>query len=156
MTQALKDGNTVLTSCDPDMACFIEKEFEADDKQLHVVLSFLEEELEKRGAGRKEMMGLSLALEEAFVNVAHYAYEGKEPGKVWISLAFEGDDVSITLKDQGMEFDPLENKDPDITLKASERKIGGLGIYMIKKTADAVKYERKDGYNILTMKKTYR
>ena len=98
MTQALKDGNTVLTSCDPDMACFIEKEFEADDKQLHVVLSFLEEELEKRGAGRKEMMGLSLALEEAFVNVAHYAYEGKEPGKVWISLAFEGDDISITLK----------------------------------------------------------
>ena len=47
MTQALKDGNTVLTSCDPDMACFIEKEFEADDKQLHVVLNFLEEELEK-------------------------------------------------------------------------------------------------------------
>ena len=153
MTQALKDGNTVLTSCDPDMACFIEKEFEADDKQLHVVLSFLEEELEKRGAGRKEMMGLSLALEEAFVNVAHYAYEGKEPGKVWISLAFEGDDISITLKDQGMEFDPLENKDPDITLKASERKIGGLGIYMVKKSMDEVLYRHEDGCNIFTIKK---
>ncbi len=140
-----------------DQACLVSKEFEADDKQLHAALGFLEEELEKRGAGRKETMSLALALEEAFVNVAHYAYEGfKEPGKVRIALDFKDDIVDVILEDSGIEFDPLKNTDPDVTARAEDRRIGGLGIFMIKKSTDGLFYERKNGRNILTMRKKYR
>ncbi|MBQ1482123.1 MAG: ATP-binding protein [Erysipelotrichaceae bacterium] len=141
---------------DPAKACFIEREFEADDKELPAILAFLEEELEKHYAGPKQTMALSLALEEAFVNVAHYAYENMPKGKAWIGLSFENDRVTVTLKDHGMEFDPLANEDPDITASAQDRKIGGLGIFMIKKSTDSCSYVRKQGYNILTMTKTIR
>ena len=135
----------------------MEREFEADDSRLHDVLAFVEEELDSHGAGMKETMALTLAMEEAFVNVAHYAYEGQEgTGKAWVSLSFEGDEVTIVLKDKGMAFDPLSMSDPDIKATAEERAIGGLGIYMIKKSTDSVSYERKDGTNILTMKKVIR
>lgn len=148
MTQAMEYRST-----DPEKACIVEREFEAVDEQLHDVLGFLEEELEKHGAGRKQMMALSLAMEEAFVNVAHYAYEGMEPGKAWVSLSFYDDQLTITLKDTGIPFDPMANEDPDITMSAEKRKIGGLGIFMIKKSTDSCSYERKDGYNILKMNK---
>lgn len=151
MTQAMGNINT-----DPQKACFIEREFEADDKCLPEVLAFLEEELERHDAGPKQVMALSLALEEAFVNVAHYAYENMPQGKAWVGLSFEGDQVSITLKDQGMAFDPLANEDPDITASAKDRKIGGLGIFMIKKSTDFCTYRREHGCNILTMNKTIR
>ena len=130
----------------------IERQFDADDRQLHEVLAFLTDELESRSVGMKHVMALSLALEEAFVNIAHYAYEGR-PGKVDIGLCFEGNDVSITLKDQGMAFDPLSMADPDINAGVEERKIGGLGIYMIKQSTDSCAYERVNGYNILTLMK---
>ncbi len=130
----------------------IEREFDADDRQLHEVLAFLTDELERRSVGMKHIMALSLALEEAFVNIAHYAYEGRQ-GRVNIGLCFEDDRVSITLKDQGMAFDPLSMDDPDINAGVEERKIGGLGIYMIKKSTDSCSYERVDGYNILTLTK---
>ena len=61
--------------------------------------------------------------------------------------------VIITFIDNGIPYDPLKKEDPDITLSAEERDIGGLGIYMVKKTMDAVSYEYKDGCNILTIKK---
>ena len=137
----------------PESDC-VEMKTIADDKRLHDVLSFIEGELEKREAGMKQTMALTLAVEEAFVNIAHYAYEGKEePGEVLVRLEFKGDEVAIILKDQGMEFDPLAKEDPDITIEAKNRQIGGLGIYMIKQSTDSVMYERKDGFNILTMKK---
>lgn len=134
----------------------MEREFEADDRRLHDVLAFLEEELEKHDAGMKETMALTLALEEAFVNVAHYAYEGKENGKAWISLSFDGDEATVVLKDTGMAFDPLAQEDPDINAGAEERNIGGLGIYMVKKSTDSCSYERRGDMNILTMKKKIR
>ncbi len=135
----------------------VQKEFDADVKQLHDVLAFMEEELEKRDGGMKKIMEVTLAMEEAFVNVAHYAYEGiSEKGKALVSMAFEGDEVKVTLIDNGMEFDPLAKEDPDVTEEAKYRQIGGLGIFMIKKLMDSVMYERKDGHNILTMRKIFR
>ncbi|MBQ9425983.1 MAG: SpoIIE family protein phosphatase [Erysipelotrichaceae bacterium] len=135
----------------------MEREFEANDSRLHEVLAFLEEELEKHDAGMKETMALTLAMEEAFVNVAHYAYEGRpEPGKAWVCLSFDNDEVTITLKDKGMPFDPLAMEDPNINASAEERGIGGLGIYMIKKSTDSVDYKRIGDMNILTMKKVIR
>ena len=136
---------------------FTEKAFEAvNEQQLHSVLSFLEEELEKHGAGLKVVQQLDLALEEAFINVAKYAYEGKPVGSASVSLSFEDDEVTICLKDTGMEFDPTAKEDPDTNAKMEDRQIGGLGIYMIKKMVDSFEYERVNGYNVLTMKKKYK
>lgn len=129
-----------------------ERVFTAKTENLNQVLEFIEGELENHGCNMKIITALSVAIEELFVNVSLYAYPGGE-GSAIINIDFEGDDVLFTLKDSGIEFDPLAKADPDITLKAEDRQIGGLGIYMVKKTMDDMKYERKDNMNILSMKK---
>ena len=89
-----------------------------------------------------------------FVNVAHYAY-GDEQGDVKFSIAFDKDTRTITfiMADRGVQFDPLNKPDPDITLSADEREIGGLGIFITKKTMDSVAYTYENGENVLTMTK---
>ena len=132
----------------------IERLFPADDSALNDVLAFAEEELEKAECPAKTMMQLTVALEEVFVNVAHYAYPD-EKGKVNVGIAFDGENRRITFRiaDSGVEFNPLEKPDPDITLSAEEREIGGLGIFICKKTMDEIGYARENGENILTMTK---
>ena len=130
----------------------IEKNFEAKTENLHLVLELLETELEKQGCNMKLITSLSIATEEIFVNVSKYAYPNSN-GNVTIKLDFVGDDALFTFIDSGIPFDPVAKEDPDITLKASDRPIGGLGIYMVKQTMDDMKYERKDNQNILYMKK---
>jgi anti-sigma regulatory factor (Ser/Thr protein kinase) len=87
-----------------------------------------------------------------FVNVAHYAY-GESQGNVKLSIAFDKETRNITFRmtDKGMPFDPLKKPDPDITLSAEDREIGGLGIFITKKTMDTVRYAYENGENILTM-----
>ena len=99
-------------------------------------------------------MQVQIAVEEIFVNLAHYAY-GSEQGTATIRVEVGGDplQVIITFIDQGVPYDPLKKEDPDISLSAEERQIGGLGIFMVKKSMDDVKYEYKDGKNILTISK---
>jgi len=133
----------------------MERTFDAKDEQLHEVISFIEEGLEQHDAGMKDIMAVTVAVEEMFVNVAHYAYEGEE-GYCTVSMRFTGNDVEITLKDKGIPFDPLAKEDPDIGLSAEERAIGGLGIYMVKNTMDECSYVRDGDENIFTMKKTIR
>lgn len=129
-----------------------QKTFPANDESLADAIAFVEEELEKRDCSLKTVMQITVCVEEMFVNVAHYAYEGT-PGNVTLTIDGENRTVTITLIDSGAPFDPLQKADPDITLSAEERDIGGLGIFMVKKSMDAVSYERKDGQNIFTMKK---
>ena len=97
---------------------------------------------------------IRLSIEEAVENVVRYAYDG---GLGWIEvgteLDAEGVMLTILLKDAGVPFNPLDKPDPDITLPAADREIGGLGIFMTKKVMDDVSYEYKDGQNILTLKK---
>ena len=97
-------------------------------------------------------MQIQVCVEEMFVNVAHYAYNGAE-GTVTLDIDVDNGVMTITLTDEGMQFDPLAKKDPDITLAASERPIGGLGIFMVKKSMDEVEYKRENNKNIFTMKK---
>jgi anti-sigma regulatory factor (Ser/Thr protein kinase) len=87
-----------------------------------------------------------------FVNVAHYAYGGGE-GDVTLAIGFEEETRTVTFQmtDKGTAFDPLKKPDPDITLSAEEREIGGLGIFITKKTMDLVTYAYENGENILTM-----
>ena len=128
----------------------MQKVFRANDEELGNVMQFVEEQLDNIGASMKASMQISVAVEEIFVNVAHYAYCG-ESGDVFVSLDEEGENLKLVFSDSGIPFDPLEKSDPDITLSADERQIGGLGIFMVKKSMDSVYYERRDGKNILTM-----
>ena len=129
-----------------------EKIFPADINELAAVTVFLEEELDKAETSPKLMVTFAVALEELFVNVAHYAYPDSK-GTVKIGIDTSGDRIVLQLTDSGIPFDPVSKPDPDITESAEERKIGGLGIYMVKKSMDSMTYEYKDNQNILTISK---
>ena len=129
-----------------------EKIFPADINELAPVTVFLEEELDKAEASPKLMVTFAVALEELFVNVAHYAYPNSK-GTVKIGIDTSGDSIVVQLTDSGIPFNPVAMPDPDITQSAEERKIGGLGIYMVKKSMDSMTYEYKDNQNILTISK---
>lgn len=123
-------------------------------ENLDIVTDFVNEQLEAAGCPMKILMQIDLAVEEIFVNIANYAYSPKEgPATVRVQTDSEKSTVDITFIDGGMPYDPLAKKDPDITLSAEQRAIGGLGIFMVKKSMDDVSYEYRDGHNILTIKK---
>ena len=132
-------------------------ELEARAENLPKVLAFVDGELEQRDCPMKTQMQIDIAVEELFVNIANYAYH---PEIGWASVMVEVLDdplsVSVTFMDSGEPYDPLAKADPDTTLSAEERQIGGLGIYMVKKSMDEIAYEYKDGQNILTIKKRFR
>ena len=100
-------------------------------------------------------MQSNIAIDELYSNIAAYAYN-EESGEVTVVIEDESSPraVNISFRDKGRPFNPLERKDPDVTLSARERKIGGLGIFMVKKSMDDVRYEYGDGENILTIRKT--
>lgn len=123
-------------------------------KQLDNVVDFVNAELKTASCPMKQQMQLAAAVEEIFVNIASYAYQG-ESGNVTVSCEIEEVPPAavIQFQDGGVPYNPLEKDDPDTTLKASEREIGGLGIFLVKKTMDDVSYQYKDKRNILTLKK---
>ena len=126
--------------------------FPANTEALPDILGFVEETLESYGCPLKIQMALCVAIEEVFVNIAHYAYDGGE-GHVSLGIAFDAAVSTVTFRmtDKGIPFDPLKKPDPDITLSAEDRDIGGLGIFIAKKTMDCVTYAYENGENILTM-----
>lgn len=127
---------------------------EADRMKLPEVQAFIDEQLEEAGCPMLTQTTIDIAVEELFVNIASYAYES-ESGKAVVQVSVHDDPLSveITFIDNGKQYDPLAKTDPDTTLSANQRKIGGLGIFMVKKSMDDVLYEYKDGKNILTIKK---
>lgn len=131
-------------------------DIEARIKNIEQVTEFVNEKLKELGCPRKAMLQTDVALDELFSNICHYAY-GDKIGRVTIEVQkVPGQEaVSITLADRGIPFDPLAKDDPDISLGLHERAIGGLGIFMVKKTMDDLKYEYRDGMNILTLIKKF-
>ncbi|MBO6262976.1 MAG: anti-sigma factor antagonist [Clostridia bacterium] len=131
-----------------------ELETEAKNENLSEVLSFIEKHLEEVGCPMKTQMQISVAAEEIFVNIANYAYSPRV-GKATVRVEVTQHPLSITITfiDNGKPFDPTKKADPDVTLSAEERDIGGLGIFMTKKIMDDVVYHYVDGKNILTLKK---
>ncbi len=131
-----------------------ELEIEAATERLPDVQSFIGERLEKVDCPFKAQMQIGVAVEEIFVNIAHYAYA---PDKGCATVRVEVNEapvsVSITFIDHGVPYDPLKKDDPDVALPADAREIGGLGIFMTKKLMDDVAYEYRDGQNILTLRK---
>ena len=128
----------------------------ADISQLDQVLSFADGILEEIECPMKVQMQIDIAIEEIFVNIASYAYPGSE-GNAVIEVEADGEDksVQIVFEDEGIPYNPLEKEDPDISLSAEDRPIGGLGIFMVKKSMDDMSYEYKDGKNRLTIKKSF-
>ena len=127
---------------------------EAKTDNLDKVLGYVDGFLEKAGCPMKTQMQIDVAVEEIFVNIANYAYS---PGIGSATIRFEKQDDSGTAQiifiDSGIPYNPLEKEDPDTTLSAEEREIGGLGIFMVKKSMDDVQYRYENGQNILTLKK---
>ena len=130
----------------------VNKTFPAKVEALSDVLGFVDQTLEGYECPMKIQTAICVAIEEVFVNVAHYAY-GEGEGDMTLGIGFDTESREITFRmaDKGTPFDPLQKPDPDITLSAEEREIGGLGIFITKKTMDTVTYAYENGENILTM-----
>ncbi|MBQ9329153.1 MAG: ATP-binding protein [Solobacterium sp.] len=128
----------------------------ASVEHLQEVLSFLEETLIAASCPKKQRIQIVIAAEEVFVNIASYAYPpGTGTATIRVELTDDASEVTIKFCDRGICFDPLRRPDPDITLSAEEREIGGLGIFMTRKFMDEVTYDYQDGQNILTIKKKF-
>ena len=129
---------------------------EAAIQNVETVTEFVNAVLEENDCPAKVQMRIDVAIDEIFGNIAYYAY-GNSCGNVTIQIEIEKDlpGIVLTFIDQGMPYNPLENKEPDITLDIEEREIGGLGIFLVKKTMDALSYEYVDGQNVLTLKKAF-
>ena len=123
-------------------------------ENIETVTDFVNEQLEALDCPMKAMMQIDIAIDELFGNIAHYAYN-PEVGSatVRVEVAEEPLSVIITFIDNGVPFDPLATEDPDVTLSVEERGVGGLGVYMVKKSMDEITYTYKNGQNILTIKK---
>ena len=125
--------------------------FNADVKELDNLFDYSSSLLEILEFSKKDIIMINTALEEVFVNVAKYAYDGN--GTVEITLSKSKEHVTFVFKDNGKPFNPLEREDPNINAGSDEREIGGLGIFMVKKIMDKVEYEYRNHQNVLTLVK---
>ena len=123
-------------------------------ENIEAVTDFVNEQLEALECPVKARMQINIAIDELFGNIAQYAYHPKTgDATVRVEVIQEPLSVVITFIDQGVPFDPLKNEDPDTGLSAEERDVGGLGIFMVKKSMDEISYAYKDGKNILSIRK---
>lgn len=126
----------------------------ADVNELQRVLDFVDVCVQGFDCSPKTMIQINVSVEEIFVNIAHYAYSDKTgEAVIEVEIIDELKTASITFIDCGIKYDPLAKPDPDVTLSAKDRKIGGLGIFMTKKFMDELLYEYRDGQNVFCMKK---
>lgn len=127
---------------------------QAQTGDVEAVTEFVDAELERLDCPMKTVIKINVAVDELFSNIVRYAYPGKT-GPVTVKF-IEHDapkTVFVRFEDEGVPYNPLTNEDPDVTLSADERSVGGLGIFIVKKTMDDVKYKYDGGKNILTIKK---
>lgn len=126
--------------------------FEAKIQNLPLVMEFLEATLNEAGAEEGECFDIQLAVDELFTNIALYAYDA-HVGVMELDIRAEQGLITITITDSGKPFDPLTLPPPDITSDLDERRVGGLGIHLVREVTDTVTYARREGRNILTIKK---
>ena len=123
-------------------------------ENIEKVTDFVNVQLDNIDCPPKAQMQIDIAIDELFGNIAHYAYNPETgPATVRVEVTEKPISVVITFIDHGVPYDPLKKADPDITKSAEDREIGGLGIFMVKKTMDEITYEYKDGQNILRIRK---
>lgn len=122
---------------------------QADRMTPEDVHRFVEEFLQEKNVERSAATKLFVAVDEISTNILQYS--GAKTVEVTCNAS--ADKIALTFADDGIAYNPLEREDPDITLSAEERAIGGLGIFMVKKIMDSVEYEHRDGRNLLTVTK---
>ena len=126
----------------------------ADVKNLETITAFVDEGLEQFDCPPRVQMQLDVAIDELFSNIAYYAYQpGTGDATIRLEISEEPAWATLTFIDSGVPYDPLSRADPDTTLSAQERQIGGLGIFMVKKSMDAVSYQYTDEKNVLKIRK---
>lgn len=124
--------------------------------QLDTVQEFIEKKLESCHCPDNIVMMVSVAVEEIFVNIAHYAYEpGKGEAEICCEISDDPQQVEIQFRDGGIPFDPLKKEEAATTQEALLKREGGLGILMVRKSMDFVTYSYEDGKNILTISKKF-
>ncbi|MBR0153097.1 MAG: SpoIIE family protein phosphatase [Lachnospiraceae bacterium] len=129
---------------------------DAVPEQIEPITDFINDKLMEAGCPMKTQMQIDVAVDEILANIVSYAYAPHVgPVTVTVEIPEEGREVILTFSDHGMPYDPTKNEDPDVTLSAEDREIGGLGIYLVKKTMDDVKYEYRVGSNVLTIRKKW-
>ncbi len=128
---------------------------EAKVENIEAVTEFVNSHLEKMGCSHRTATQIDIALDELFSNICRYAY-GDKTGMATIRIEEcpDQNEVCISLEDSGTPFNPLTRGDPDVTLGIHEREIGGLGIFMVKKIMKDIRYEYRDGLNVLTVSKS--
>lgn len=126
----------------------------ATPENVDTVIDFVDEQLEEYSCGMREKAAIDVAVDELITNIVHYAYK-PDVGYATIRVDVLKDPltVEVTFIDNGKQYDPLANEDPDTSLPIEDRPIGGLGLLIVKKSMDYVNYEYKDGKNILTIRK---
>ncbi len=123
---------------------------------IPAVMDFVNGELERLSCPKKPRIQINIATDELFANIALYAY-APSTGEVTVRVepVTEPAGVVISFIDTGVPFDPLMREDPDTSSPAEERKPGGLGIFLVKKTMDEMIYERDSGRNVLSIRKNF-
>ena len=124
----------------------------ASDEALYTVLDAIRDALSEHGWEDEPTTQILISAEEIFVNIAHYAYGG-ESKEAWVKIDADENRCILEFRDKGKPYNPLLKEDPDITLSADEREIGGLGIFMVKEFMDREDHRFEDGQNIFTVEK---
>lgn len=127
--------------------------FPARFEYLDEIRAYVGKRARAAGFSDKEVYSVQLATDEAASNIIEHAYQGVPAGRIELTCEFEGDRLTITLLDRGKSFDPSKVAEPDVKADLSERKIGGLGIYLMHKLMDEVRYKTTAAGNLLTLVK---
>ncbi len=128
---------------------------EASLENLEMISNFLHKWAKKASLSTHSENELLLAVEEVYVNIVKYAYP-ESLGKVTIHCCMDEDNLILQIKDEGISFNPLELPEPHLISCLEERKVGGLGVFLMRRFVDNVKYEKQGKYNVLTLVKSKR
>ena len=123
-------------------------------ESIPAVTDFVDAQLEAIDCPMKAQMQINVAIDEIFSNISHYAYPGSE-GEATVRFEYDpqAKEAKVCFRDHGVPYNSLNKSDPDVTLPAVERAVGGLGIFLVKKLMDRITYEYTDGMNVLCINK---
>ena len=127
---------------------------DATEQSLNSVVDFVDMVLDHIECPTRARRQIHVVADEIFSNIARYAY-GHDTGDATVRMGFESPNhmLVLTFEDHGKPFDPCRSDDPDTALTIEDRPVGGLGIFMVKQMMDVVEYCRRNGCNVLTLKK---
>jgi len=122
--------------------------------EISRIHAFLQESGSAFSFSREEIFALTLALDEMVTNIISYGYDDDREHDIVVTLSVEGNEIRLVLDDDGIAFDPLVRDEPELDIPLEERKIGGLGIHLVRSFMDGISYSRVEGHNLLLLRKS--